>query len=73
MTKHAYLPTTIFSDNGSVFLSQGIKEKAEVLEITLQHATTKHAQTSGPLERTHASLKKTLKVETGERRSMCHK
>ena len=73
MTKHAYLPTTIISDKGSVFMSQVIKELAEVLGITLKHATTKHAQTIGMLERRHASLKKTLKIETGERRSMWHK
>ena len=73
MTKQAYLPTTIFSDRGSVFMSQLIKEVAEVLGITLQHATTKHAQTIGMLERTHVSLKKTLKIETVERRSMWHK
>ena len=54
-------------------MSQVIKEVAEVLGITLQHATTKHAKTIGMLERTHASLKKTLKIETGERRSMWHK
>ena len=70
MTKHAYLPTTIISDKRSVFMSQVIKEVAEVLGVTLQHATTKHAQTIVMLERTHASLKKTLKIETGEGRSM---
>ena len=73
MTKHAYVPTTIICDKGSVFMSQVIKEVAEVLGITLQHATTKHAQTTGLLERTHASLKKTLKIETGDRRSKWHK
>ena len=73
LTKHACLPTTMISDKGSVFMSQVIKEVAEVLGITLQHATTKDAQTTGMLERTHASLKKTLKIETGERRSMWHK
>jgi len=56
MNKHAYLPTTIISDMGSVFMSQVIKEVAEVLGITLQHATTKHAQTNGMLEQTHGSL-----------------
>ena len=73
MTKHAYLPTTIVADRGSVFMSQVIKEVAEVLGITLRHVTTKHAQTIGMLEPTHASLNKTLKIETGERRSMWHK
>ena len=73
MTKQAYLPTTIITDKGSVFMSQVIKKVAEVIGITLQHATTKHAQTIGMLERMHTSLKKTLKIETGERRSMWHK
>ena len=73
MTKHAYLPRTNISDKGSVFMSQVIKEVAEVLGITLNHTTTKHAQTVGKLERTHVSLEKTLKIETGERRSMWHK
>ena len=73
MTKHAYLPTNVLSDEGSVFMSQVIKEVVEGLGIYLQHATTKHAQAIGMLQRTHASLKKTLKIETGERRSMWHK
>ena len=73
MTKHAYLPTTLISDKGTAFTSHVIKEVACVLGITLKHATTKHAQTIGLLERSHASIKQTLKVETGERRSMWHK
>ena len=43
---------------------------AGVLGITLRHATTKHAQTIGLLERSHASIKQAMKVETGERRSL---
>ena len=70
MTKHAYLRTTIISDNGSVFMCQVIQQGAKVLGITLHYATTKHAQTIGMLERTHASLKKIQKIETGETRSM---
>ena len=73
MTKHAYLPTTIISDKSSAFTSQVIKEVTNALGITLKHATTKHAQTIGMLERTHDALKRTLKIETGERRSMWHK
>ena len=46
---------------------------AAVLGITLKHATTKHAQTIGLLERSHASIKQSLKIETGERRSLWHK
>ena len=73
MTKYAHLPTTIISDQESVIISQVIKEVAEVLAFTLKNVTTKQAQTTGMLERKHASLKKTLKYETGERRSMWHK
>ena len=73
MTKHAYLPTTLILDKGTAFMSQVIKEETGVLGITLKHATTKHAQTIGLLERSHASIKQALKIETGERRSLWHK
>ena len=73
MTKHAYLPTTIIFDKRTVFMSQIIKELAEVLGITLQQVTTKHAQTIGMLERTQASLKKTMKIKTGEISFIWHK
>ena len=73
MTKDAYKPTTIIFDRESMFMSQVFKEVAEVLVITLQHATTKHAETIGMLERTHALLRKTLKIETGEINSMWRK
>ena len=73
MTKHAYLPTTLISDKGTAFMSHVIKEVAGVLGITLKHATTKHAQTIGLLERSHPSIKQALKIETGERRSLWHK
>ena len=57
MTKHDYLPTTLISDKFTAFMSHVIKEVASVLGITLKHATTKHAQTIGLLERSHASIK----------------
>ena len=73
MTKHAYLTTTLISDKGTVFMSHVIKEVTGVLGITLKHGTTKHAQTIGLLEQSHASSKQALKIETGERRSFWHK
>ena len=73
MTKHAYLPTTLVSDKGTAFMSHVIKEVVGVLGITLKHATTKHVQAIGLLERSHASIKQALKIETGERISMWHK
>ena len=54
-------------------MSHVIKEVAGVLGISLKHSTTKHAQTIGLLEKSHASIKQTLKIETGEWRSLLHK
>ena len=46
---------------------------AGVHRITLKHAKTKHAQTFDLLERSHASIKQGLRIETGQRRSALHK
>ena len=73
MTQHAYLPTTLISDKGTAFMSHVNNGVAGVLGITLKHATTKHAQTIGLLERSYASIKQALKIQTGERRSLWHK
>ena len=73
MTRHSYLPTLIITDKGSVFVSQVIHEVAEILSINLKHATTKHAQTIGVLERAHATIKTSLKMASGEYRKQWHK
>ena len=73
MTTHVYLATTLMSDKGTAFTSHVIKGVTGVLGITLKHATTEHAQTIGLLERPHASIRQSLKIETGERRSLWHK
>ena len=73
MTRHAYLPTLILSDKGSQFRSEVVAEITQILEIQINHASTKHAQTIGILERTHASIKTALKISTSGRRSMWHK
>ena len=73
MTRHAYLPTLIITDKGSVFVSQVIHQVAEILGINLKHATTKHAQTIGVLERAHAKIKTSLKMASGEYRKQWHK
>ena len=67
-TKHAYLPTTLIADKGTAFTSTIIAEITQILGITLKCATTKHPQTIGKLERTHASLKTYLKMACGEYR-----
>ena len=68
MTKHAYLPTTLITDKCTAFTSTIIAEITQILGITLKCATTKHSQTIGKLERTHASLKTNLKLACGEYR-----
>ena len=49
-----------------------MQQTTTALGIQLKNATTKHAETIGILERTHASLKESLKIMTGERRTMWH-
>ena len=73
MVKHAFLPTTLISNKDSTIVSHVNKEVAGVLGFTLKHASTKHAQTVGLLERYHSSIKQALKNETGERRSLWQK
>ena len=72
MTRHAYLPTTFITDKGTQFMSEVMADATRTLGIQLKHATTKHAQTIGILERSHASLKESLKISTAERRTMWH-
>ena len=72
MTRHAYLTTLIIPDEGSLFVSQVIHEVAEILGFNLKHATTKHAQTIGVLERAHATIKTSLKMASGEYRKQWH-
>ena len=62
ITRHCYLPTTIITDNGSQFISKAMKQTTVILGIQLKHATTKHAQTIGMLERSHASLKEASRL-----------
>ena len=73
MTRHAYLPTLYIRDKRSVFVSQVIHEVAEIPGINLKHATTKHVQTIGVLERAHATIKTSLKMASGEYRKQWHK
>ena len=50
-----------------------VKQASELLIIALEHVPTKHAQTIRMLEKTHASLQKSLKIEKAEERSLRHK
>ena len=68
MTKHAYLPTTLITEEGTAFTSTIVAENTQILGITLKCPLTKHPQTIGKLERTHASIKTNLKMACGEYR-----
>ena len=56
LCKHTYLPTTIIADLDTQFKAQVTYEVTAVLGVELKHATMKHAQTIGLLERTHALM-----------------
>ena len=73
MTKHTYLPTTLITDKGTAFTSRLVAEVAQILGIRIKCATTKHPQTIGKLERTHASHKTNLKMASGDYRRQWHK
>ena len=73
MTQHASLRTTLITDKGTAFTSTIIAEVTQILGNTPKCATTKHLQTIGKLERSHASLKTDLKMACGEYRRQWHK
>ena len=73
LCKHTYLPTNIITDMGTQFNSEITREVAAVLGVELKHASTKHAQTIGKLECTHATVKAHLKAATGDFRNNWHK
>ena len=73
MTKHTYMPTTLITDKGTAFTSKLVAEIAEILGIQIKCATTKHPQTIGKLERTHAGPKTNLKMASGDYRRQWHK
>ena len=68
MKKHDHPPKLMITDKGSIFNSQVISEVAAAMAITLKHATTKHVQLIGILERTHAAIKTSLEMASGENR-----
>ena len=63
---HSYLPTTIVSDLGSTFVSDLMNELAKLLQVKLKHATLKHPQTIGAVERSRGPLKRILRLNTNE-------
>ena len=64
--RHSYLPKTILTDLGTVFTGNLINNLSKTLGVRLKHATLKHAQTIGFLEKSHASFKRALKVNENQ-------
>ena len=61
-TQHAYVPKTIITDKGTAFTSNIMTEIMKTAGIKIDHATVKHAQTIGMVERSHQRLKQILKI-----------
>ena len=70
---HSYIPKKILCDLGTASTSELFAELAKLLEVQLQHASPKHAQTIGVVERSHSCLKRILKLNTTEQWSNWHK
>ena len=66
-------PTTGMTAPTVARVIMGITQIAAVLGVELKHASTKHAQTIGTLERTHATVRAHLKAATGEFRYIWQK
>ena len=71
--QHSYIPQTILSDLGTNFTSELMSELASLLEVKLKHASLKHPQTNGAVERSHGPLKRILKLNTEEQWKDWHK
>ena len=64
--QHSYLPSTLLSDLGTNFTSKLMAELTKLLEVKPKHATLKHPQTIGVVERSHAALKRIIKLNSKE-------
>ena len=72
-TRHTYIPKNIISDKGSVFTSNIMTELMSAAGIHIEHATVKHAQTIGMVERSHQRLKQILKINVAADSPQCDK
>ena len=72
-TTHSYLPSKIILDKGSVFVSHIFLEITNQLKISVNHATAKHPQTIGTLERSPATIKRLLGIHTNKNFTNWHR
>ena len=71
--KDSYIPKQIMSDLGTQFVSELLHEITKLLEIKSSHATLKHPQTIGVVERSHAALARILKLNSNQAFTNWHK
>ena len=71
--RHAYLPTKIITDKGTAFTSNQMTDLMQSLNITVKHATIKHAQSIGMVERSHSNIKRILKCNSNETSTDWHR
>ena len=64
--RHSFLPKTIFSDLGTAFVAELMHESTKSRKIQLEHASFKHRQTVGVVERSLSSTERILKLDTKE-------
>ena len=62
--QHSYIHTKILSGLGTSFVAELFHELSKLLEIQLELASLKRSQTIGVVERSHAALKRVLKLNT---------
>ena len=65
--QHNYNPTKILFDLGTSFVAEIFHELSKLVEIQLEHASLKHPQTIGVVERSHAALTLILRLNTDEK------
>ena len=56
--KHAYVPKHIITDGGSALTSQVFEELMKKAGVKVSHATVKHVQAIGMIEKSHQRLNK---------------
>ena len=66
MFNHSYIPKKMISDLGTQFVSELFSELIKLLEIKITHASLKHPQTIGVVERSHAALTRILKLNSND-------
>ena len=72
-TQHSYVPKTILTDKGTTFTSQLLNSLMASAGIKIEHASVKHAQTIGMVERSHQKLKQILKINISADSPQWHK